>query len=263
MTNGTLITVVPTGVELSKTDIPALPVTLDEIVTTARECEAVGASVIDVHVRDADGRPSFEPGLLKATVAAIRAETNLISRLPADPDDARLSVLDIEPEMIGCAVAADRWDFLVELHSRLPERGIVPLYEISELGQIRTLHRLLSERGLPFGGHVHVEFVMNVPGGLAGTTEALVECVRAARDLPDGTTFAATGIGRATIDVMLASLSTGGHLRVGMADTPNYAEGQPADSNMQLVARAVGFTRLAQRPPLTPVEARVLLGVPA
>jgi uncharacterized protein (DUF849 family) len=31
---------------------------------------------------------------------------------------------------------------------------------------------------------------------------------------------------------------------------------------MQLVARAVGFARLAQRPPLTPAEAREMLSVP-
>ena len=93
------------------------------------------------------------------------------------------------------------------------------------------------------------------------SAEALVACKQAVRDLPEGTTFAATGIGRSTIDVMLASLSAGGHLRVGMEDTITYAKGQPVESNMQLVARAVGFARLAQRPPMTTDEAREMLGV--
>jgi 3-keto-5-aminohexanoate cleavage enzyme len=62
---------------------------------------------------------------------------------------------------------------------------------------------------------------------------------------------------------MLASLSAGGHLRVGMEDTITYAKGRPVESNMQLVARAVGFAQLAQRPPLTAAEARTLLGIPA
>ena len=61
---------------------------------------------------------------------------------------------------------------------------------------------------------------------------------------------------------MLASLSTGGHLRVGMEDTITYEKGRAVESNMQLVARAVGFAHLAQRPPLTTAEARELLGVP-
>jgi uncharacterized protein (DUF849 family) len=60
---------------------------------------------------------------------------------------------------------------------------------------------------------------------------------------------------------MLAALASGGHLRVGMEDTLTYAKGQPVESNMQLVARAVAFARLAQRHPLTPDEARTMLGV--
>jgi hypothetical protein len=47
----------PTGAEVDKAAVPVLPVTLDELVLTAKECEAVGASVIHVHIRDADARP--------------------------------------------------------------------------------------------------------------------------------------------------------------------------------------------------------------
>ena len=80
---------------------------------------------------------------------------------------------------------------------------------------------------------------MGVPGGMPGTAEALVACAQAMRDLPEGTTFSATGIGRGTLPVLLASLSAGGHLRVGLEDTVTYAKGVPVESNAQLVARAV------------------------
>jgi 3-keto-5-aminohexanoate cleavage enzyme len=101
-----------------------------------------------------------------------------------------------------------------------------------------------------------------VPGGMPGTAAALVACHALIRDLPAGTTFSATGIGRTAIPVLLASLATGGHLRVGMEDTQTYAKGRPVESNMQLVARAVAFAQLAQRPPLSTAETRDLLGVP-
>ena len=39
----TLITVAPTGAETAKADAPALPVSLDELVATAKACEAAGA----------------------------------------------------------------------------------------------------------------------------------------------------------------------------------------------------------------------------
>jgi uncharacterized protein (DUF849 family) len=160
-------------------------------------------------------------------------------------------------------VFLNRWAFIVELHTRMQERDIVPEYEIFDLGHLTSLVRLLDRYGPPAGGHVHVDFVMGVPGGMPGTVEALVACRSALRDLPADATFSATGIGRTTLPVLLGSLAAGGHLRVGMEDTVTYAKGQPVESNAQLVARASAFARLAQRPPLTPDEARSLLGVKA
>ncbi|MEV0393198.1 3-keto-5-aminohexanoate cleavage protein [Polymorphospora rubra] len=277
MTTTTLITVAPTGAESSKADVPALPVTIDELVVTAKECEALGAAVIHVHIRDDDARPTLDPGRLRATVAALRESTDLVVQLSSggavtDPEADRLAVLDAAPDMASCTMGTvnfgddvflNRWEFIVDLHTRMQERGIVPEYEIFDLGHLTALQRLLGKYGLPAGGHVHVDFVMGVPGGMPGTADALVACRQAVRDLPEGTTFAATGVGRTTIPVMLAALSTGGHLRVGMEDTLTYAKGRPVDSNMQLVARAVGFARLAERPPMSPAEARELLGIPA
>jgi 3-keto-5-aminohexanoate cleavage enzyme len=277
MTTPTLITVAPTGAESVKADVPALPVTLDELVTTAKECEAIGAGMIHVHIRDGAARPTLDPGRLRDTVAALRDTTSMIIQLSTggavtDPERDRLAVLDAGPEMASCTMGTvnfgedvflNRWAFVVELHTRMQERGIVPEYEIFDLGHLSTLQRLLDRHGLPAGGHVHVDLVMGVPGGMPGTAEALVACRQAIRDLPAGTTFSATGIGRTTIDVMLAALSSGGHLRVGMEDTITYARGRPVESNMQLVARAVAFAQLAQRPPLTPSEARRLLRIPA
>jgi 3-keto-5-aminohexanoate cleavage enzyme len=275
VTTTTLITVAPTGAESSKADVPALPVTLDELVTTAKECEAVGASIIHVHIRDDEARPTLDPGRLRATVDALRAETGLIVQLSTggavtDPEEDRLRVLDAAPDMASCTMGTvnfgddvflNRWGFVVRLHETMRDRGIVPEYEIFDLGQLTSLRRLLDRHGLPAGGHVHVDFVLGVPGGAPGTTEAVVAFKQALADLPPTTTFSATGIGRSALSVLLAALSAGGHLRVGMEDTITYAKGQPVESNAQLVARAAGFARLAQRPPMPVAEARALLGV--
>jgi uncharacterized protein (DUF849 family) len=275
MTTPTLITVAPTGAESAKTEVPALPVTLDELLLTAKECEALGAAVIHVHIRDDRSRPTLDLGRLRATVAALRESTDLIVQLSTggavtDPEADRLAVLDAGPEMASCTMGTvnfgdgvflNRWEFIVDLHTRMQERNILPEYEIFDLGQLTALQRLLGKYGLPAGGHVHVDLVMGVPGGMPGTAEALVACRQAIRDLPPGTTFSATGIGRSTIPVMLASLATGGHLRVGMEDTISYAKGRPVESNMQLVARAVGLAHVAQRPPASTAQARELLGL--
>jgi 3-keto-5-aminohexanoate cleavage enzyme len=269
---GTIVTVAPTGAEHAKADVPNLPVTLDELVNTAQDCERVGASMIHVHIRDADARPTLDLQRLKDTVAALRSSTNLVVQLSTggavtDPEDERLRVLDAMPDSASCTMGTvnfgddvflNRWEFIVELHKRMQDREIVPEYEIFDIGHLATLRRLLDSYGPPAGGHVHVDFVMGVPGGMPGDLAMLAAAVRL---VPDGATFSATGVGRAGLPVMLAALAADGHLRVGMEDTISYARGERVRDNAQLVARAAGVARIAQRPPLSPDEVRRLLGV--
>src|ERR1044071_2138850 len=106
---GTVITVAPTGAEGTKPELPALPGTLDELVATAKECEALGAAIIHVHIRDDDAEPTLDQGRLRATVAALRESTGLIVQLSSggavtDPEADRLAVLDAGPEMASCTM---------------------------------------------------------------------------------------------------------------------------------------------------------------
>ncbi len=268
----TLITVAPTGAESAKAEVPALPVTLDELVATARACAQAGAAVVHVHVRDAEARPTLDPVRLADTVAALREATDLIVQLSTggavtDPEADRLAVLDAVPDMasltcgtvnFGDDVFLNRMPFVIELYRRMQERQIVPEFEVFEPGQLGTVHRLLDEHGPPAGGHVHVDFVLGVPGAMSGTPDTLAHCVSR---LPAGATFSATGVGRTTLPVMLSALAHGGHLRVGMEDTLAFAPREPVTSNAQLVERAATLARLAQRPPMAPAAAREMLGV--
>lgn len=273
---GTLITVAPTGAEVDKREVPALPVTVEELTATALACEKAGASVIHVHLRDDEAKPTLDTGLLREAVAALRETTDLIVQLSTggavtDPEQDRLKVLDAAPDMASCTMGTvnfgddvfmNRWAFITRLHERMQDKAVVPEYELFDLGHLAALERLLDLHGLPYGGHVHVDFVLGVPGGAAGdasTVTAFAEGVR--RHLPAGSTFSATGIGRTTLPVMLASLAHGGHLRVGMEDTVSFARRQPVTGNEQLVRRAAEAADLAQRPAMVPEDARRLLGI--
>jgi uncharacterized protein (DUF849 family) len=273
MTNGTLITVASTGAESEKAAVPALPVTLDELVTTAKECAAAGAAVIHVHIRDDQAKPTLDLGRLTDTVHALREATDLIVQLSTggavtDPYERRLAVLDARPDAcsltcgtvnFGDDVFMNPWGFITELYAKTQEYGVVPEFELFDFGHIATLHRLLAKMGDPAGGHVHCDLVMGVPGGMPGDAATLVQAVAA---LPAGATWSATGIGRTTLPVMLAALSAGGHLRVGMEDTVTFSRGRPVTGNAELVERAATLAGLAQRPALSAPEARDLLGVP-
>jgi 3-keto-5-aminohexanoate cleavage enzyme len=236
--HGTLLTVAPRATA-----------SVDDLVAAAQSGERVGVSVVRV--------PATEPRRLAETVAALRERTGLLVQL-ADVTDER--VLEARPDSASCPLAGadsdEGWAALVHLHAVLRDSGVAPEYEITRTEQFAVLRRLLDEHGLPVGGRVHVGLLLGAPGGLPGDAGTLVDAVRL---LPEGASFSAAGLGGTTIPVMLAALATGGHLRVGTADTADYAEGQPAQ-DIQLVARAAGLAKIAQRPPLAVPEARELLG---
>jgi uncharacterized protein (DUF849 family) len=268
----TLITVAPTGAEAAKSDVPALPCTPDELVATAKACQAAGAAVIHLHIRDAAAAPTLDVGLVTAAVAAVREATDLVVQVSSggavsDSEDARLGVLASDPDAasltcgtvnFGTDVFLNRWELIERLYLEMREREIVPEFELFDLGHVATLHRLLDKHGAPYGGHVHCDLVMGVPGGMPGTQAALVACVAA---LPPDATWSATGIGRSTLPVMAAALAGGGHLRVGMEDTLTFAPGRPVRDNAELVERAAALATLVQRPPMLMETARGMLGV--
>jgi len=270
---GTLITVAPTGAEHAKADVPQLPTTLEELVETAKRCEAAGAGLIHLHLRDGDHAPTLDPGRLKAAVDAVRAETDLVVQLSTggsvhDPLEARLTVLDADPDScsltcgttnFGDDVFLNPWSFMSDLYVLAQEREVVPEFELFDLGHVHALRRLIDTHGLPFGGAVHVDFVMGVPGAMPATTAALMAGV--AMLPPETTSWSVTGIGRGHLPMMAAGLSAGGHLRVGMEDNIMFARGRQVAHNDELVARAAELATIMQRPPLTTTRARELLGV--
>jgi 3-keto-5-aminohexanoate cleavage enzyme len=270
----TLITVAPTGAESAKADVPNLPVTLEELVDTAKACEKSGAAMIHVHIRDATAQPTLDLGRLRETVTALRQDTDLVVQLSTggavtDPLENRIKVLDVEPDScsltcgtvnFGDDVFMNPWPFMVDLYRRTQEREVVPEFELFDLGHVAALNRLLDKYGLPYGGKIHCDLVMGVPGGMPGTADALVTAVSA---LPDGATWSATGVGRTSLPVAFAALAKGGHLRVGMEDTLTFARGRPVRDNAELVERAAALATIAQRPPMTGDEARTMLNVKA
>ena len=270
--SATMITVAPTGAETAKADAATLPVTLDELVLTAVACQTAGAALVHVHIRDAEAAPTLDPVRLKDTVAALRDATTLVVQLSTggsvhDPLADRLAVLDAEPDScsltcgtvnFGQDVFLNPWPFMVELYQRTLDREIVPEFELFDLGHVTSMTRLLDKFGPPYGGQVHCDLVMGVPGGMPGTAQALVAAVAA---LPAGVSWSATGVGRTSLRVALAALACGGHLRVGMEDTLTFAAGQPVRDNAQLVDRAAALCTLAGRPPMSTEDARALLHV--
>ncbi|MFO7770296.1 MAG: 3-keto-5-aminohexanoate cleavage protein, partial [Roseovarius gahaiensis] len=66
--------VAPNGARRTKSDHPALPITLSEIIETAKSCAAAGADGLHLHLRDAEGLHLLDAGLYREALVELRAQ---------------------------------------------------------------------------------------------------------------------------------------------------------------------------------------------
>ncbi|MDE2571747.1 MAG: 3-keto-5-aminohexanoate cleavage protein [bacterium] len=264
-----IITVAPTGAEVTPDQTPHLPYTAEALGETAAACRAAGAAMIHVHGRLADGRATQDVETFRAFMAAVRARCDLIVQfstggaLGMTPEE-RAVALELGPEMatltcgsvnFGDGVFENSFPIMRAILARMHEFGVVPELELFDLGHLDNARRLEREGALSFPRHVDI--VLGVPGGAEGSVENLVDVVRR---LPAGCTWSVAGIGRAQLQLAATAIAMGGHVRVGLEDNLYYAKGRLA-RNEELVARVARLAGELQRPVATPQEAREILGL--
>jgi len=269
-TEPVVIVVAPTGAEVTKEQNPHLPVTpeeiADEVVLSAME----GASVVHIHARLNDGRPTTDPDVLRRIAELIRQRCDVVIGMSTGAEvgmsqEERIRVLDAHPEIASLNCGSmnfgnelfDNHPGLIEaLAKRMLADGIRPELEIYALGMLATAGRLI-DRGLLEEPPLY-NFVMGVQGGVAANPENLLAMVRERPRLGEWT---ATGIGRHQLPLTTLACTMGGHVRVGFEDNIYYGKGHLARSNAELVARARRIAEELGRPVATPDQARRILGV--
>lgn len=265
-----IITVAGIGAELTREDQPNLPLTSDDIGEDAAACEAEGASIYHLHVRDPAGEPTMDVDAYGTARDAIAARSNLIVQFSSgggvhDTEEARIAPLDLSPEMaslttgtvnFGDEVFSNPLPLITRFYRKMRERGILPEFEIFEPGMLGTAERLYAEHG--DGHHRHFDFVLGVPGAMPAWADS-VDFLAA--HLPEGATWSATGIGGSHLPVTERTLALGGHVRTGFEDVRWFARGELAVSNSQLVRRVAEMARGAGRTLATPEVARQILGL--
>lgn len=272
MVEPVIVTVAAVGAEVTREQQPNLPITPEELARDASECEAAGASIYHLHVRDDAGNPTMDVETFRRAHEAITAVTDLIVQFTSggavsDEADARIAPLSLEPEMatlttgtvnFGSEVFMNPAPLVERLYLQMRAVGTLPEFEIFEAGMIANAVRLYDEHG--DGHHRHFDFVLGVPGALpAGPGVIDLLCSL----LPEGATWSATGIGRAHGDVMQETITSGGHVRTGFEDVRYVEPGRLATSNAELVEKVAGLAAAHRRPLATADQARALLGLPS
>lgn len=268
----TMITVAPTGAWPSKKDNPNIPLTPQEIADDVYDCYQAGAAVCHLHMRDDDGKGTMDTQKFEETVALIKNKCGIVINcttsgdLNATDETRQAHIKRIKPELASYDCGSMNWQhnslfinhpkFLEELGMTMQECGTKPEIEIFDAGMIYNSTYYLKKGILK--APLHYQFVLGAAGGSAATVENLVYL----RNLiPEGSTWAALGIGKGHVPIMLAAVAMGGHLRVGMEDNVFFGPGELAKSNAQLVTRAAGIVELAGNAVADPSDAREILGI--
>ena len=268
-----VITVAPTGAEVTRDDNPALPHTPAEIAADALACAEAGASVVHLHVREEDGSPSSRPDLFLQAIDLIRARSPMVTMVSTGGAvwmsiDERLTGLDAAPDLAGVETGSMNFgeEPFVTIPSdarRVVERavasGIGLEVEAFDVGHVVAAARMVERGELP--EPLRANLVFGVPGGIDASPEALAAMVR---PLPPCTHWSVTAVGRHQRRMLaLALLHGAGGVRVGFEDGIYLRRGRLAVSNAELVADVAELARALGRRVATIEEARALLHLPA
>jgi 3-keto-5-aminohexanoate cleavage enzyme len=265
-----VITVAPTGAEVTRDDNPHVPYTPEEIAEEVARAAGEGASVVHIHARSDDGRPTTDPDVLRRIRVLIRERVDIVIGMSTGAEvgmshEERIRVLDAEPEVASLNTGSMNFggdlfdnppDLIEALAKRMAADGVRPELEVYDVGMLGTAGRLLDD-GLIADPPLY-NFVLGVPGGIPASAENLLALL-ANRPRPGPWTV--TGVGRHQLPLITMACVLGGHMRVGFEDNVYYSKGEPAESNAQLVARARRIAEELGRPVASPDDARRILGV--
>jgi len=268
-----IITAAITGSRITREATPYIPITPEEIVTSATECEEAGASIVHIHVRDPNtGLGTQDIALFRQVVEPLREKTDLVlclttSGIPGRnlSIQERLTPLELEPELasfdagsinLGGSAFINTPEFLQAAAIRMREKGVKPELEIFDVGMMVTCLRMREEGSLT--DPLHFQFVLGTPWGIPATPKSLIHLLDY---LPERSTWSVIGIGRAHLPICMMGLILDGHIRVGMEDNIYYRRGELAKTNAQLVERIVRIAKEYGREVANPKEARKILGL--
>lgn len=266
-----IITAALTGGVQGKETISNLPESPEEIATAAKACEKAGASVLHLHARKPNGERAFSRERFQQVTDAVRDATEDIiiqhsTGGTAAPDELRAEPLmtNPAPEMASLDMGPlNRYERLTsentrqlvrDLHSVMQERQIKPELEIFNGGHLNETLQIFDKFETP-------PYVSLIFGGGTTTIPHPRNLVNLVDNLPANAEFNVLGFGPHQLPMTTTGLFLGGHLRVGMEDNAYYRRGEYAESNAQLVERAVRIASEVERPVADTSQTREILGL--
>lgn len=268
-----------------------VPVTPQQIASSALEAARAGASIVHIHVRDPETAQGSRETSLYAEVQRLIRESdvdpviNMTAGMggdyvidPKNPlrsvagtdlvsQEERLKhVVELRPEICtldcgtlnfgeGSQTYISTPDMMREGAARIRDLGVKPELECFDTGNI-WFANVMYEEGLLDDPPLY-QICQGIPYGAPADARLLHA---EAALLPEKAEFTAFAIGRNQLEWVAQSVLAGGHVRVGLEDNLYLSKGVKA-TNAQLVTRARDIIESLGATVATPNEAREMLAL--
>jgi len=268
-----MIMVAPNGARRDKTDHPALSLTVSELVGDVVAAVESGAGAVHLHVRDAGGKHSLDPGLYREAIAALRKPLpDLVIQVTTEavgrytPAEQMAVVRALCPESVSLALRELVPDSAAEPEARaffawMAETRIAPQFILYAAEEVTRLLDLVDRGIIPFARPFLLFVLGRYSAGQQSDPADLFPFVAALgdRDFP----WATCAFGRREADCALTSAHLGGHVRVGFENNLHLPDGTLAPDNAALVAATAALLRADGFGIMSPSDARRLMVVAA
>lgn len=264
----TVLTCAVTGAVTSKDSTPYLPITPEQIATSALEAAEAGAAVVHLHVRNDDGSASMDVELYRDTVDRVKKHnSDVLINLTTGPgaryvpDLSRLGtpaagtmlrsayqrtehIKLIKPDLCSIdfntmnqgdnAIRLNHKEVIRAMLMMVQQYGTKPELEIFGSGDLMLAQEMVKE------GLVKGEPLWQFATGIKYGWESSIDTLMYATNIVGrNSLWSAFGISKNEMTILAQTHMMGGHVRVGMEDNIYLEKGVLAKTNAELVTKAV------------------------
>ena len=268
-----ILCVAITGSLPTKSDNPAVPISLQEQIESTQSAFEAGATIAHCHVRNNDQTPSSDPEKFAALLEGLKEhcpgmviQFSTGGRSGAGTERGRM--LPLAPDMASLSVGSNNFptrvyenppDLVNWLASEMNKYRVTPEVEAFDLSHILTAIRMYDRNELY--GKLYVQFVMGVKNAMPADKEVFDLYVKFMKERAPEAEWCAAGIGANQIIVNEWAIAAGGHTRAGLEDNVRLDKNTLAPSNAALIQRASEICEKYERPVATWRQTREILNL--
>lgn len=274
--SGFILNLCPTGIMLSRTQSPHVPLTPAEIVADVDRCVALGINMVHLHARDGQGHPHYSRDIYARIIGGIRELhpdltlcVSLSGRYHPEFDlrtDPLMLAGDLRPDMGSLTLSSLNFNGQVSINppddvrrmaELMAEKGVKPELEIFDLGMLNYAKYLINK------GILQPPYYFNILlGNIAGAQATPAQLTALLGELPADSICCVAGIGQQQLQANMLGMLFCDGARVGLEDNPWYDRNRSTMArNVDQVKRVLTVADLLERVPATPAAVRQRLGI--